>query len=159
MKIIFPLLVLSIFGCHRVDPEPIGPYILPQPVFMLIKEKGVRLPDQTLNRLFLTYHENGQKKYVKDFSRGTDGFDTLGIMSSVDIRILSADKQIRDFYLEYPDGDVDTIFADYEKVAGKEAAGNSCYCTTPLKALKFNGKTAILDTSIKVAQVYLIPKK
>lgn len=157
MRRLIPLLLTLCFSC-KDSFEPMGPRTIPYPVFLLIKEKNSRLPDNLLNQLRLFYLKENKRNYIYDFTRGTDGYDTLGIMSTVDIGFVSADQGIKDFYIDYPSGDVDTLFADFQNIPSKDASGNYCYCTTPLIELKFNGKIAIPDTSRKEQMVYLLEK-
>lgn len=145
-------------ACKQEKYGPMGvlqPF--PDSIFILVKENNHRLPDSTLNRLYMVYYENGQKRYVSDFSRGINSFESLGIMETRNIGYISADKGIKNFYLEYAAGDVDTVYADFRRVT-KEDGDNNCACEVPLVALKFNGKTAQTDSSLVDARIYIFRK-
>lgn len=44
------------------------------------------------------------------------------------------------FYFEFPDGTVDTLWLNAEKVNDKEGIHEACHCSTPIRNVKFNGK-------------------
>jgi hypothetical protein len=74
---------------------------------------------------------------------------------------VNVDYGIHDFYLEFPDGDIDTLYLNAEKVSEKQGLKEECYCTMPIRTLKFNGKDVIQDTSTHLsigAPVYLFEK-
>ena len=153
---------LALFGtCNKKDP--LGPQVINYSLFFLIKENGARLSDSVLNDMHLYYYENGVKKYMSDFSRciNEGGFQAhdLGIQATRDAGWISADKNIKTFYLEYPDGSADTLYIDYRHVSYNEAVRNSCYCYYPLQSVKFNGKVPDIDSSVLMYEpVYLFIK-
>ncbi|MFT4062601.1 MAG: hypothetical protein QM642_09630 [Edaphocola sp.] len=74
---------------------------------------------------------------------------------------ISINEGIHDFYLQYPDGDIDTLWVTGERVSNEQGKKERCYCTTPLRELKFNGKDAVEDTSIHLSDgqpVYIFEK-
>ncbi|HWR32976.1 MAG TPA: hypothetical protein VN451_05605, partial [Chitinophagaceae bacterium] len=108
--------------------------------------------------LKLSYFEAGQKKYLTDFSRATDqGYD-LGIMTTRNIGSTSGDNNVKDYYLEYPNGAKDTLLVDYRHVSYNEAKNNSCYCYYPLEQVKYNGVVATPDPTITQQKVYRFDK-
>jgi hypothetical protein len=52
------------------------------------------------------------------------------------------------WYLEYPDGDVDTIYLEVGDISGEEGAKHRCYCTKPFTVMRFNGKDAAISTTL-----------
>ena len=139
-----------------------GPQVIPSSFGFIIKQNGLRLEDSILNNMKLFCFKNNAKTYISDFIRGINEgpFNALdlGVQTSRDIGNKSGDDGIKDFYLEYPNGDIDTLYVNYNKLSGNDAAKHPCYCYYPLEEVKFNGVTASLDTSIKVQAVYLFKK-
>ena len=43
-------------------------------------------------------------------------------------------------YLEYPDGDIDTVHVVTEKVSDEQGVKERCYCSSPIREVKINGK-------------------
>jgi hypothetical protein len=152
------LVIFLVSGCKKEEEHPLGPRSIPSPVFFLIKKNGQRLSETVLNRTDLYYYKDNKKNYVPDFARGVDGFDTLGIMATLQIGILSGQDHIKEYYLDYYDGDIDTLFVNHHYLSQEEALKHPCFCHFPLVDLKFNGKNPPADSSIKVQKVYLFQK-
>jgi hypothetical protein len=112
-----------------------------------------------LNSIKLFYYKDVTKVYVNDFIRGSEEGYNLGVLTSRDIGSKSGDEGIKDFYLEYTGGDIDTLFVDYKKLNQVDACNHPCKCNYPLESVKFNGIEAIVDTTIKVQKVYLFNKE
>lgn len=145
--IIFSLYIISCSKsskCHYDD--------IPNSLFFLLKKNGNKLPDSILNNLKLSYTEKGNKKYLVDFKRATEeGYD-WGIVTTRLIGVMSADQNIKNFIIEYPDGSNDSLWVDYEAPSQK----NSCHYL--LKQVKFNNEIASPDSSITIQTVYLFNK-
>jgi hypothetical protein len=62
-------------------------------------------------------------------------------LSIGEIPELSAINNIKKFYLDWPNGQTDSIFADYFDVS--TPYDNECCCATPLQSLLLNNKTYI----------------
>lgn len=43
-------------------------------------------------------------------------------------------------YLEFPDGDIDTLIVTVETVSQEQGAKELCYCTSPIREVRYNGK-------------------
>ena len=140
-----------------------GPQDIPRSFFFLIKKNNVRLEDNTLNNTKMYYLKDGAKMYVSDFTRAINGGELnaydLGIQTSFRIEDISANENIKNFYLEYPNSDVDTLFIDYKRLSEKEAFNHPCYCYTPLEQVKYNGITVLPDSNIKQQTVYRFDKQ
>jgi hypothetical protein len=96
--------------------------------------------------------------YMDDFARATEDGKDLGVLVTRNIGFTSSNDNIKTYYLEYPNSKTDTIYVDYKYLNQDEAYRDPCLCHYPLKQLKFNGKIAERDTTIKVANVYLFIK-
>jgi hypothetical protein len=129
-----------------------GPQVVPSVLFFLIKKNGNRLEDTVLNYMNLYYFKSGVKTFIRDFSRGINegpfpAYD-LGVQGTREIGDVSGDNNIKNFYLEYSNGDIDTLYVNYRHVGENEAFNNSCYCYYPLEGVKFNGVVASPDSTI-----------
>lgn len=160
MKYLIILSILSLFlqssSCNREDP--LGPQVINNSLVFLLKKGGNRLPDSILNNTKLVYFLNGQKNYLSDFARGINegpfqAYD-LGVLTTRNIGSSSGDNNVKEYYLEYPNGTKDTLFVDYRHVSYNEAINNSCYCYYPLEQVKYNGVVATLDSTITQQKVY-----
>lgn len=162
-KILYVLILLIIisFSCEKKKvpkPLPPGPYLAPHSLFFLIQRDGKRLPGSVLDNLDLIYTTGREEKQVKDFQRATEEGRDLGIMTTRNIGILSSREKIKTYYLEYPDGDIDTLYVDYDYFSRPDADTTKCYCLFPLREVKFNGEKAYRDSSIQVQRVFLFKK-
>ena len=148
------------FSCSKSRGK--GPQVVPTVLFMVIKTNGVRLDDNNLNTLKLFYFKNGVKTYLSDFMRGVNegGFNAfdLGVQGTRKIGDISADENIKDYYLEFQNGDIDTLFVNYRHLNENDAFSNSCYCYYPLEQLKFNGTVCSPDSTITQQKVYKFDK-
>jgi hypothetical protein len=121
----------------------------PNSLFFLLKKAGNRLPDSVLDQVKMSYYLNGNKNYVMDLVRATGEGYNLGVLTTRSIGILSADKKIKDYYIEYANGSKDTLFADYE------APTPATNCVYHIKQVSYNSQTASTDPNITVQTVYL----
>ena len=145
--------------CSKYDKCAFDTSLVPHSLFFIVNKSHQRLDDITLNSIKLFYYKDVNKVYVSDFIRGSEEAYNLGVLTSRDIGSISGDEGIKDFYLEYLGGDIDTLFVDYKKLNQEDACNHPCKCNYPLESVKFNGVAAIPDTSIKVQKVYLFNKE
>ena len=155
----FLILFLLQMQCSKYDKCAYDTYLVPHSIFFIVNKSHQRLDDNTLNSIKLFYYKDVSKVYVNDFIRGSEEAYNLGVLTSRDIGSISGDEGIKDFYLEYTGGDIDTLFVDYKKLNQEDACNHPCKCNYPLESVKFNGVAAIPDTSIKVQKVYLFNKE
>ena len=138
-----------------------GAIIVPDSVFFIIKQNGQRLDDNTIDNMKLYYWKSGTKTYLTDFIRGINEGDfyayDLGVQTTRQIGFVSADDHIKDFFLEYSNGDIDTLYVDYQYI-GEDAYDHSCYCYYPRGEVKYNGAIAARDMSIPQQYVYRFDK-
>ena len=159
----FLVLFLLQMQCSKYDKCAFGTYLVPHSLIFIIKTDKQRLDDASLDKMKLFYLKSSSKFYIDDFYRSTNEGDykfyDLGLQGSRNIGFISGDEGIKDFYLEYTGGDIDTLFIDYKKLNQEDACNHPCKCNYPLESVKFNGKDAIVDISIKVQKVYLFNKE
>lgn len=89
---------------------------MPNSSILRITKSGIVVPDNILLNIKLSYYENSTKKYVSDFTIGNIDLNIRGngYISSREIGFISANKNIKDYYIEYPNGwQTDTIYVDY----------------------------------------------
>ena len=138
-----------------------GALIVPDSLIFIIKQNGQRLDDNTLNNMKLYYWKAGVKTYMNDFVRGINegtfnAFD-LGVQTTRQIGNVSGDDKIKDFYLEFQSGYIDTLYVDYQYI-GEAAYDHPCYCYYPMGVVKYNGVIASPDPSITVQKVFRFDK-
>lgn len=152
-------LISVIFLSCKKQGDLNGPYLVPHSLFFILKHNGQRLPDSTLDNLkFFYLKDDNTKNFIDDFQRGTGDGRQLGIMTSRNIGILSAKNGIKNYYLQFPNGDIDTLLVNYQYLSRKEADTSACYCFYPLYEVLFNGNTARLDSQITLQTVYEFDK-
>lgn len=130
--------------CHYVS--------LPNSLFFLLKKDGIRLPDSVLNNLKISYYENATTKYISDLGRAKEEGYNLGVMTTRLIGDISANKNIKQYFIEYSDGEKDTLNVDYEP----PSISNGCHYN--LIQVKFNGKEITPDLAITMQKVYTLEK-
>lgn len=159
MKLIYTtalmLTTLTLLSCHKDKRALLGPEAL---LIRPIHNMDV-LPDATLNATKLYYFSSQTiKEYVGDFGRASGSGYQWGILSTTDVASLSANDNIKYYYLEFPDGDIDTLFVNYQQISDEEARDNDCFCNTPQIGVTINGKTPQQDTlkpgGIPVYRIY-----
>jgi len=148
----FSILLCS--SCGKSKPFQI---YAPENLLFLIKEGGVKLEDSVLTRTKLFHIDRFGKREYGPTADNVEYADTsylcgrgltrktflLGILSASYILELSVDGGIHDWYLEYPSGDLDTLFLVTRKLDdGWVAAADPCRCYNPITDIQFNGKTA-----------------
>jgi hypothetical protein len=139
----FTLASLILMSCHKDKRELLGPEAL---LIRPIHNMAV-LPDATLNQMKLYYFSSQTiKEYVGDFGRASGSGYQWGILSTTDVASLSANDNIKYYYLEFPDGDIDTLFVNYQQISDDEARDNDCFCNKPQLGLKLNGNVPSQDT-------------
>ena len=104
------------------------------------------LPGSVLDQIELYYFQYNIKKQVPDFGRAPGSGYQAGILYSKDIVSLSANDQVKDYYMKFPDGDIDTFYVDYQLVSEEDGRAETCSCVKPLRRLLFNGKPLPLDS-------------
>ncbi len=159
MKKLFVLLIPLFLQCSYYGRCAFSTYEIPYSIFFLVNKDGKRISELELTNCNLYYYSKSIKKSVKDLIRATDEFYDLGILTSRDIGFISGEDNIKEFYLEYGNGDIDTLYVDYKSLNQEDACNHPCKCCCPLELVKFNGQIATIDSTIKVQQVYIFNKK
>lgn len=104
------------------------------------------LAGSVLDQIELYYFHHNVKRQVPDFGRAPGSGYQAGILYSKDIVSLSANDQVKNYYLKFPDGDIDTLYVDYEWVSEDEGRKEACTCVKPLRSFLIDGKPVPLDT-------------
>lgn len=125
-----------------------------------------------------TYIESNYKTYVNDMvyyvdSLGNKQYDQFSFLTFIlneskseldypyyflniggttaPISVLSS-KGIKTWFIDWPNGDIDTLYADYYE---DSRGPNSCMCSFPLSELNLNGKTYANKTNYDINGVYV----
>ncbi len=157
ISIIFSVFAIILMGCKKRK----GAIIVPDSLFFIIKQNGQRLDDNTLNDMKLYFFTAGSKTYITDFIRcnnegNFNAYDSGG-QTTRKIGYVSGDDNIKDFYLEYSNGDIDTLYVDYRYI-GEAAYDDPCYCYYPMGVVKYNGNIASPDPAITQQRFYKFDK-
>lgn len=141
--------------------------------FFKITKNSVSLSDSVIRNSTLYYYNNDGEyvsnpgcddtsyMYLANDYYGSEEYNNSKVVFFRYIATININNNINKFYIKYPDGDIDTLTVEAKKVSNTEGKEHRCYCTSPLTTLKFNGKDAIEDQSIKLANgqaVYLFEK-
>lgn len=130
--------------CNYVSP--------PSSFFFLPKKNGNRLPDSILDNMKISYMANGSTTYVADLVRATGDGRDMGILTTRLIGILSADQNIKEFSIEFPDGTSDELYVDYEPPSPNNG------CLYLISQIKYNGIVVQPDPAITEQTVYSFNK-
>lgn len=155
----FPIIIsITILGgCKAKRVQALPPNVL----FFQITKNGQTLPDSILNKISLFYFEKGGQKvehppanyddktFIFPASRHSTGLEGKGVLSSGYIDQLVYSNGANSMYLQYPDGDVDTMYVEVSNIGHEEGAKDRCYCAFPFTIVRFNGKDAPETTDIK----------
>ena len=176
--ITFILLLLVAIGTAACNRFCRGSFPVSNPVLLEIKRGGKVVADSELRGVSLFWIGNEGKEYENTDSIALDdhvyypptGLDASGLNVKVDsthplfksssAASISAERNIKNFYIEYADKRVDTIFIDYQQVSGED---NHCtYTSNVFNEIKFRGNKVPIDSSLinqyQYFPVYIINK-
>ncbi len=71
---------------------------------------------------------------------------------------MSSIQDIKTYYIIWPNGEKDTLLADYKREHGKIISENNCGCNDPLVELKLNGKSFIRKTNYDINGIYIFDR-
>lgn len=154
--------IFNLPSCKKYEDCSFGIYLVPRSLIFIVKQDNKRLNDLLLDSMKLYYFSSSGKTFINDFVRsineGEYRFYDLGLQGTRNIGFVSGEEKIKDYYLDYGNGDVDTLFVDYRSLNQGQACIHPCRCSYPLEQVKFNGKVASIDSSIAVQTVYIFNK-
>ncbi|HSC38199.1 MAG TPA: hypothetical protein VLD19_10020 [Chitinophagaceae bacterium] len=145
-------IVLAVL-CNR--PSNTCRYITPPPTLIVqLLRAGIPLPDSILGATRLVYEQGGTEKNITDLNLGTPDFRNKGMMGTQMIGILSADNNIKNYYLRYPGvSKPDTLFVNYLPHTPQTN------CLYVLSQVRFNNQELTPDTSFHFSTpVYILNK-
>lgn len=145
------IIVLALFhnSCNKC--KGCGIILLPQTLCFKIVQNGKIITDSSyLSKIRIYYYKNGYEiddpndidpsdLTIYDQHTLATFSDSSGLFASYFMTEISTKGQ-QYFYFEFPDGTVDTLFLNVEKVSDKEGIHEACHCSTPIRTIKFNGK-------------------
>lgn len=153
-KIIFIFIIpIFLYSCKKSKSSKCY-YSGPPPTFFFtIKQNGQILPADVLNNIKVSYFEEGIKKYVNDIYQATNYYANKGVLTTRTAGILSADHNIKTFFIEYPKNiSTDTVQLDYETYK----PSNNCLYT--VKQVTLNNVVSVINTFFQYQPVYLFSK-
>jgi hypothetical protein len=131
-----------ITGCHKEMNWTLPPNRL----FLQITESGVPVPDSVLTKLKVYYWDAGKKVSRPPANYHDSSFVNLGIRHlGADYRNMGllASGYIgpgHDWLIEYPDGEIDTLYVETTNLDAEEGRNHRCYCNAPFTVVRINGR-------------------
>lgn len=132
------------------DPHP--PYKNTGKLYLSVKHNGVAYPDSLLDKLVLSYfnkgydvsnpnHDPDKPSYImygdyKLYEVIGDGVIVSDYAISAALR-----SNIREFYLQYPDGSKDTLLISLNNIADADTAQTPCKCNAQITSITIDGNT------------------
>lgn len=136
------IIAIFIYSCERKDS--CSTWVVPPPSSFAfqIKENGARLPDNILSQIKCYYFQGSIKKYINLHYSNADLAEYIAgqgfLIDEVDMIYASGNNSIRDFYFKFPDGTVDTLYLEIQKVETCQAKKEKCQCNYPIRSIKYN---------------------
>ena len=157
--ILFFLILSTLFSCRKSER-----WILPPNRFNFqIVKNGQHLDMNTYDSLKMFYiDDNGVKHYElseefdvnyfleKPSTLSINDFylDSLGVYSTNYVNDFGV--QIHNWYIEFPDGDVDTLYVESKEYKlNKDGMKDDCYCQHPMSVVQYNGRDAHKHPTLK----------
>lgn len=168
--LLYFLILMTISACEHEKRDDCFVNIPPNILFFQIKENGQKLNDSVSSKIRIFYiHSNVIKVYgnwdpnsgfppegddtsfVYPASRYTNIPDSLGVLAAphTEQGYSNFKNSIKFWYIEYPDGDIDTLQFESTKLNCDDALANRCHCVYPYTKVIFNGKIAPEVTDIQ----------
>lgn len=144
-------------------------------IYFVVKKNGSIIKDDSfLKRISMYYYDNHGTKIddpgyddssfvylAASYFSGVQEYKGTGIMFMRYLGEVSVDDKVHHFYLEFPDGNVDTVYVKSERVSCQQGWKEECKCTLPLRELKCNGQDAVIDDEYHLSNeqpVYILNK-
>jgi len=169
LSLLFAVTAIALFSCrgHRICCAPIPPN--PGGLFIFIKQKGQPYPDSLMKGVKMYYFENGKKitnpndaasrpsnmmygdtvllQRVYGNNDSIVNYIAPGVFSSFYVIQAVASSNVHDFYLQFPDGSIDSLNIEIEKYSEKEMEQAPCQCLNQITHITINGKPMLTDTA------------
>lgn len=142
--------LFTFVACNkRKDSDCLYDYHPNNSLIFQINKQGIITPDSILNKIKLTYYDNGVKKIVNDFqlvSNSNSTYKNMGLFATRDIGA----NGTKTYYFEDSNGLItDSLFTDYSP------ALISTGCTEVLRSIKFNNQIPLIDSVL--TKKFLLP--
>lgn len=153
-------IIITFLSCKRENPDP---WILPPNFFYYqIVQNGNKMPDSILSNLkFYYFNEMGNKVFsdpntdneaanhvlLPSWIPGNEALDAEGVRLCMEIASFGVRNNT--WYFEYPNGDIDTLYIESQKISKQEGRVNECQCVNPITLVRYNGRDAYKHPSLK----------
>ena len=158
MRFVYLLLILALVSsCEKLFPneEPM-PVLPPNDFIFQITKANTYLSNSELDSLKMFYIDNNGDKIYRQSSNlqfpehinlpSQMGFgqylDDSGVRLNYFLPGAATYHNINQWYFEYGNGDIDTLYVETKDLDGKEGMLHECYCRTPITKVIFNGVDA-----------------
>jgi len=166
--ILLLFLLLESLSCKKSDCDWDSP---PNILYFIIKENGKPLEYGSLSEVKMYYLRNGIKitnpndidtspnspilddtKFIYYGSKNDPKLENSGVLANGYADFVST-LDIKTWYIEFPDGNIDTLFLETTKLSCEEAKLNRCYCNLPFTKVIFNGRIVKEATEIQTTNM------
>ena len=161
--LVFLFAVLLISGCNKKEWSKKHPNLSTKISFTDTSYIFSRLPKSQISFGYYTdsliyYVDNGEKVYhdyvvfqaLESYTKKHEyPYYMLSLGAIHGYSALGA----KEHYIDWPNGDVDTIYADY--FADNSDEPNYCNCWHPLRELKYNGEKHVEKTDFNPMGIYI----
>lgn len=106
----------------------------------------------------LIYYKNNNDKVFVEYvfiSREKGGKNAQHYISTGSVLTLSHSENIKQFYIQWPNGKIDSLYVDYLKDLTRD---NSCCCQYPLQSLTLNSKKYFEKKEFDNYGIYIFEK-
>jgi len=150
-KYLLPALGTLLFcGCKTMNSEN---SLLPNTFYFMVEKNGNPLDGATAAGMRMFYVRHGVKVYREDnLSDTTFLYPGARYDPNFEGNTVHANPYIEyaeNWFLELPDGDIDTVVVKVTRRSHEEGAKDRCSCYTPYTTVTFNGTDAPEYTKIR----------
>lgn len=159
--IVFIGIVFSLLSCTKeeiiYDNE--NSSLPPNVFFFQIVKNGSILQGDILDSLKMFYIKDRTKFYQHPNSNLTNRkfieqapeeyLQPYHVLMGLKTLNYIEDRYINEWFIEYPNGDIDTLYVETAEVSIEEGKKDRCYCVNPIKVLKFNGNNVTINPNIE----------
>ncbi len=106
----------------------------------------------------LIYYKLDTNKIFVDYvflSRESGGKHSQHYFSTGSVLNLSQSNQVKQFFIDWPNGEIDSLYVDYQKDLKRD---NPCCCQYPLQSIKLNSKNFIEKKEFDNYGIYIFER-
>lgn len=123
-------------------------YVVPPPsgLVLTFSSNGESISDSLKRQIKFFYLEENQRIYLNLFTNDSLFVEYIQhkgfVILNDKIYELFKEKNIKNYYFEFPDGKIDSLWLNMEYVTTCQAKSEKCYCQYPIRNITYNDKEA-----------------